>query len=784
MQGLLEAVNNLCDWSEIDRLVKSRSDDGNLGDLWDNAWKDWMIPYTFDAYVHMTAEGIWTNDRDLMVIQSWMCNPEKLEHLKSLIGEDLIIFLMRRDQGKASDLLNNLLDRAGEQWIKLNPLCTELGIRKLQKLQVINDLDGSLKSLQYARIDHLDRMNVLLNFWSTKMPKIQDDLVQWNKLASYRTYSSVLLEFMCDELWDDDENSDRIRQRMRRMNFQLRLDIGDAALKQKHRYIAEKHLTYLKGICNLGEELPLKWFEARTKYVIADVETDVNKKIANYVASWKHSHSLLKSDELNAGVSTAIREHIGTMASKLESLSREDDEFARALMSKAAILRDIGIAEPTSVDDMKRQLLQYGLNNFRLCCEQAAATDVGEHYCALARHCYSRLTVAEDCEMFREFLHSVLKSMNHSYFEATHYFPCLLRPERLQDEHTRETFTRECAELQPWLFLRWRDLLFSHLGTSSIADLVRPIVERLAEKYPDAIAYTYHHAVERNAEILQDGKAHRIRSLLGDKAERYKRILQAIHYVAHPILYLKYYIDELTKELSRQHPHATMVESLWQRIYSILDARTVNESKPRPGNHYDKMLMKFVKPIKTLDLNNRDVVQEKLRKIKLDLMPFTKTLKGGRDELSNFSPFLLEFNGGDIEIPGQYSGDGKPMPHYHVKLAGFEPDVMIMPSLRKPIRISMIGDDGKKYKFLVKFGEDLTIDRGLQQLFATMNRTLRNDVSCRQRRLAVDTYEVCILQQLHYISVYITITFVFSFAGDSVVEIVRSHTVDRGHKVP
>nr|XP_012224165.1 PREDICTED: LOW QUALITY PROTEIN: DNA-dependent protein kinase catalytic subunit-like [Linepithema humile] len=743
LQGLLEAVNNLCDWSEIDRLVKSRSADKFLGDLWDDAWKDWMIPYAFDAYVHMTAEGIWKADHDLTIIQSWMCNAEKLEHLKFLIGEDLIIFLMRTEQDKATDLLNNLLDKAGEQWIRLSPLCTELGIRKLQKLQIMNDLDASLKPLRCARINHLDRMTALLNFWSTKMPKMQDNLVQWNKLAACRTYSSILLEYMCDELWGDelwgDENKSEIRQRMRRMNFQLRLDIGDAALKQKHRYIAEKHLTYLKGVCNLGEELPLKWFEARTRYVVADVETDVSKKMAGYAASWEHSHSLLnESGELDAGLSTAIRKHIGAMASKLESLSGED-EFAHALMSKTAILRDVGIAEPTRVnpDDVKRQLLQYSLNNFRLCCEHAAATDVGEHYCALARHCYGRLIVAESDGMFREFLHSVLKSMSHSYFEATHYFPCLLRPERLQDERTRETFARECAELQPWLFLRWRDLLFSHLGTWSIADLVRPIVERLAEKYPDAIAYTYHHAVERNPEALQDGRAQRIRSLLGDKAERYKRILQAIQYVAQPLLYLKYHVDELTKELSRGN--ATMVESLWRRVSSILDAQAMN--KPRPGKSYDK-ITKFVKTIKALDLNNRDAVREELERMKRDLMPFLENLKGGRHELSDFSPFLLEFTGDDIEIPGQYSDDGQPMPRYHAKLAGFEPDVTIMPSLRKPIRIGMIGDDGRKYKFLVKFGEDLTIDRGLQQLFATMNRTLRNDVSCGQRRLAVDTYEV------------------------------------------
>lgn len=112
-------------------------------------------------------------------------------------------------------------------------------------------------------------------------------------------------------------------------------------------------------------------------------------------------------------------------------------------------------------------------------------------------------------------------------------------------------------------------------------------------------------------------------------------------------------------------------------------------------------------------------------------------------QLKNYSPFLHNYTGGNIlEIPGQYSGNKEPMPCCHVKIARFGPDVAIMPSLRKPIRISMIGDNGREYKFLIKFGEDLTIDRGLQQLYATMSRTLRNDASCSQRHLDIDTYEV------------------------------------------
>lgn len=39
-----------------------------------------------------------------------------------------------------------------------------------------------------------------------------------------------------------------------------------------------------------------------------------------------------------------------------------------------------------------------------------------------------------------------------------------------------------------------------------------------------------------------------------------------------------------------------------------------------------------------------------------------------------------------------------------------------MPSLRKPKRITILGDDGKEYRYLVKGGEDLRLDQRIEQV--------------------------------------------------------------------
>ncbi|XP_025836118.1 DNA-dependent protein kinase catalytic subunit-like [Agrilus planipennis] len=113
--------------------------------------------------------------------------------------------------------------------------------------------------------------------------------------------------------------------------------------------------------------------------------------------------------------------------------------------------------------------------------------------------------------------------------------------------------------------------------------------------------------------------------------------------------------------------------------------------------------------------------------------------------LEDLCPWLYNFKPHDdqeIEIPGQYKGDKLPLPQYHVKIVGFAPEINVMKSIRKPIKISILGYDAKEYPFLVKAGEDLRQDQRIEQLFCLMNNVLISDTNCNQRQLRIQTYEV------------------------------------------
>lgn len=76
------------------------------------------------------------------------------------------------------------------------------------------------------------------------------------------------------------------------------------------------------------------------------------------------------------------------------------------------------------------------------------------------------------------------------------------------------------------------------------------------------------------------------------------------------------------------------------------------------------------------------------------------------------------------------------------KKCNFVWQVKVMYSNRQPIRLVVLGNDAKEYKFLVKFGEDLRQDQRIQQLFSLMNQILANTPGTATKRLYLGTYGV------------------------------------------
>ena len=95
-----------------------------------------------------------------------------------------------------------------------------------------------------------------------------------------------------------------------------------------------------------------------------------------------------------------------------------------------------------------------------------------------------------------------------------------------------------------------------------------------------------------------------------------------------------------------------------------------------------------------------------------------------------------------IEVPGQYTGESRPLVHTHAKIVTIDQTVFVFNTLRSPIKMSLHGSDGKIHTFVVKFGEDLRQDQRVQQLLALMSKQLATDRNCRQNNLSIVGFKV------------------------------------------
>lgn len=116
------------------------------------------------------------------------------------------------------------------------------------------------------------------------------------------------------------------------------------------------------------------------------------------------------------------------------------------------------------------------------------------------------------------------------------------------------------------------------------------------------------------------------------------------------------------------------------------------------------------------------------------------------DKIDSLCPWFERFhwNHGNesIELPGQYNADTAPNLDSHVKIVRFERKIIIINSLRRPIKFTVLCSDGKLYSFLVKCNEDLRQDERIQQIQSIMSDHLKTDKYCSQHKLGLRIFKV------------------------------------------
>lgn len=106
-------------------------------------------------------------------------------------------------------------------------------------------------------------------------------------------------------------------------------------------------------------------------------------------------------------------------------------------------------------------------------------------------------------------------------------------------------------------------------------------------------------------------------------------------------------------------------------------------------------------------------------------------------DMQTVSPPLLEARDLEIAVPGTYRS-GKQV----ITIKNIVPICKIMGSKQRPRELSIIGSQGKAYRFLLKGHEDLRQDERVMQLFGLINTLLSKDPETFKRHLNIRRYAV------------------------------------------
>lgn len=501
-------------------------------------------------------------------------------------------------------------------------------------------------------------------------------------------------------------------QRLKLSN--MAISLRNNIVAKFHTFATEKSLDNLSKIDYPKLHEDFLFAASKYKHLCAQLETNPRKKFKYYVGSWQIA------DDLPSRLD--VKQHVFNVTDGLRSVTENNHDFLQLLASDEFVIEKLHVQ---TKDEVYQALRKFAYKTGKRAC------DDGESYAKFGKYCHGLLR--REPIVLNDFISSILTGMSLGSLKAAQYFACLLKYDYYRDnEKTTRLFESKCENVASWLFLTWQSQIMSYLD-KPMGELLVPIIKRLAKDYPKAIMYNFKVSYESFPELKEKDDVKEIyEELFGDG--RVEKFIDAMHRVCQPELYLRHYLMKIFEEPKKDHAKA-------------IDNLLSNQDNNLQGSLY-KVLEKHhpkIERLKNLDFDRAKKLSEDISYDLVDSMKKRlETAKFHSIQLRDYSPYLSHFTSDEleIEIPGQYIDGQRPLPQYHTKISRFDRFVRVMESKCNPIKITFIGNDAKNYAYLAKFGEDLRQDQRLQQIFRLTNKTLEEDVKCRQRYLSVKTYHV------------------------------------------
>ncbi|XP_015123055.1 DNA-dependent protein kinase catalytic subunit [Diachasma alloeum] len=728
-RGLLECLARLSDWEQISSYtLEVLGENQSLLQLLavtGSSRHSWMIPWYFKSRIYqifVDSNSAEMFSADLMAVTS---SEEGRRLVEDRFTEELAVLHSTKMNEHARALVLTGLRKTKDRWSQLSPLSVQLRLQEVVKLRGLCDTRLYRDALADLRRGTSAATEDLIDYWERSFPIPQDDFLPWDIHLAQRTHMTNVLK---NKISESEHLPETLSPRLSTLEVLQKMAFIKSSYLNRNPVLMAKYMVEVKdSIPDMTPDIQTQFElnKIQIKFLRGQLGSD-EAKMKNLRVCKEKSEELLIIENISIDAAIENLQLMADWSLEMLVLRDSDEEMFNRIISK--------LIESSSYLPTGLQLEDYPLDRFKraigLVTVEPTPKRLQDSHLKTLKYCHTRIVDGTDNEEIREtFIESTLKAINYGCNEAMNYFPSLLKENYLRDYDMRYFFMELTNEIPSWKFLRWQPQLFIHLS-STLRQTVAPIIERLADDYPNALFYSLQSTLDSSPELQDNPTIQKLLKKFEDRSDL-RDFVEALEYLVRPELLLKYYLDDLVRNLHLGRH--TVVDRLLKRVYH----------PSNPSMRGD--LYKYISPFENQVVRIREMPQG-------EVGGFVETLKSQLDaslrkhkdsnRLRDYSPYLSQINDSALEVPGLYSGESCPDPGYRPRIMKIEGKVQVMNSARKPIRITIVGDDTKSYKFLVKFGEDLRVDQRLQQTFNVMNEVLRADLCCSQRNLSIKTFKV------------------------------------------
>ncbi|KAG0257869.1 hypothetical protein DFQ27_004903 [Actinomortierella ambigua] len=774
--GRLECLERLGNWEDLAANVLNDLADQPIT-AWDAEFQDPYLRYFLNSHLKLVDGRVdddgmflpWTRDDPNPVfafIDDGMKVPVRRRILESQFSIDLsVASIQRRDLNQASHYVRQSYSHFLSKWANLPPLSVSPRLVELSRLQRVVEMEEYLHAADtLQKSDQPKPMEALLDLWHDRYPdKAADNIATWMDVVDDRKMMIARLEEVRPI------NSPVLRERVLTEAVRYYSRLSAAAREQGNFAVADQYVQFIQSIDRLSFDAfysGLKLNAAR-----AAAATGGREKVDFFLATLsKLDDDRANLNELSVNQQARVAFLETKTYSSLIDVLTEDANNLHLVKSSTWARNSVQPNAIRTVHSLIKELQHRGLKVLQpLEKRQVDEKTRKKAMLTLARYCDkllrhhenskdSTFSQSEQTQYAELVVKNTLSAIQEDGTSASELFPRLLQIIELYPASQRTFTTLVSAMPGSWSFAQWIPQMVAILDRP-FGQCIMPILKSIALEYPNALYYPLSISSE-NFDFEKSSTGERRRADVNElrkmiKSTTKERFIFELRRLTNPEHIVKDWFEQTKALMGSKGKNSAKIIELYKDMSRLLFGNR-GDPTDETGRLLKAYASKHASKLngycgangeKLARMSNKEFNQTVLRYVRNDMMAVEpRRHDSGADLLASYSPWLAKFQtfktDEPLEIPGQYSGSTRPDKSQLATVVGFDQRVLVMSSIRKPKRISILGSDEREHLFLVKGGEDLRLDQRIQQLFSLMNDIMQKDPQCSQQKVSVRTYKV------------------------------------------